>query len=1553
MSSPGQEAGDVADLTISQLRLVELLTWGTLVAIIRTIVLYITFALPIIIGILVTIAFLFIQAEYPTITEDIANSPLLNEIATSAINVVIVTIDGVFRIIDFFIEAWDFFVNIIYLVGEKLYDALEDLLQVLFGTPKLQCILADLFDLAANLVGQILIGIKLVLESTQRTLKVVDETVPPIPSESAPPSVNKLFCAQTFPSLTSLDVSSNRQTRVMQDADPKNITPATIDHLTHAGFCSPQGGVNPDFDGGEKGHEPNGQCPPSPLNVDILKFSQVIIQIVVDVLEAVIPIAIVLIKDAFQEIAIVLPQFINLISQIINELKEHGVFTSLIALAKSIALQIYPVWNFFCPVFALFGWFLCSVFGFLSQILHSLVGLFICAFDGQSGANAQMSAPTLPAPIEASLFNNQTFDTVGATRSGRAFVLTLNRPSDVNLTQSSGFYFVPPSGELYPQSIRLDYNAVFNVPANGTVFNETAYAEYANQLAYLWQSYRASIMCGIDGRHNCQDFTSVQASVTSDYSVLDMYDYENDTLASATYLASSSSKCDKTDFVYGIYPNRTTFGPCNYNKNTANGASDNCNCKMYCNPNIMTNSGLPSEEALKKIDDTKDYNQSYSCVNPSGQCSRLPGQLCPTSLNNGQTINPSCKPCTGSDTGCNIPSPCYNTLNQPAIIAASGGNPKKFTCKCDGSDYCGGDNFDMQSLFHQTGTESGPASACHTTQGPVLGLFSEHVPIPNLNGPPTCSAPRWVFDVQQMQCICSYGPGTVPCYWGGYFCINWSISQTVFNTPVTPPTDVTCVNGKDSNEIIKFVKNLFDCFGTDVTTLLFGGDDDDGDNVCGGPLNPSSMADDGDLQRILGLNATTAPQIFSQPGDTPANNFPNSSTFLAPAVGTGTDAGYCPSGQVEGTDSCQYPPGINQSAFKCNTSNTQSAQGGSNNQADPSVTGVGGGATGTRCKAILQMCSCLKPLNSNNASDPLFAVAKCELQVLENIAKNAANIAKNVFNVVVTLFRALPSVVKSILDFIEELALDGLQWLEEFAKQAGVIFTTLQNTATLSGGIKTQMQKLEQSDVYKQFLNTSAGKMLSQLSTKKINPNATCDAACLNGSRAGSYCILNCPRTQCFLSGSPSLCCFPGPAPATLGRATQQSGVNLAGVVDATTGATLSETMSSARKFCVLGSTAADANFSDVTMTFANWTRTVPVGGRYTARMLQQMIAIVKNKQFSQLLNQSDLFDAIEQLQNIYDIMTGATQIYTPMRDDVESMRLRNDYDRNGDYQYVYDPLGIRSHFGQTVGGLIGGMVQARWASYTQEAERVRAARDAVNVDLSDAGAPGAPTSGGRPSDCPMEGTNLTSYCERAGTRDPCCRCMVINGQCRASVKSPYCCCSKNSSAYECCKGLPGCIPPIFKNIRLSRIANVDFLKYVNRQTCEPFNTGYKEVLFLVRVVMGDFVHAFIKSADTEAQRNFYQFFLGWLEFPDDNSLPAFAYLCFVLNLGRFFALLLILFLAGLLYIGFAPLVNELWEALTEEFEELQIIAGQAANSGGGGMGGMVMQQSQQISPTS
>jgi hypothetical protein len=346
--------------------------------------------------------------------------------------------------------------------------------------------------------------------------------------------------------------------------------------------------------------------------------------------------------------------------------------------------------------------------------------------------------------------------------------------------------------------------------------------------------------------------------------------------------------------------------------------------------------------------------------------------------------------------------------------------------------------------------------------------------------------------------------------------------------------------------------------------------------------------------------------------------------------------------------------------------------------------------------------------------------------------------------------------------------------------------------------------------------------------------------------------------------------------------------------------------------------------------------------GRFNRRMLQQLIGTYAQKSLSMFQNHSNAFESISKLHALANIMTGETHVYTPMRDDVEAMKLQTE-NANRSYQYVFDPWGTRSQFGQIIGGLVGGAVQHRWAEYTKQREREQAADDAVNanVDLTDASTASPNTT----LQCPTPKAALDDYCNRAGTVDPCCRCMTINGTCRASVKSPYCCCHKDSTPYECCKGLPGCLYPIFKRLKIPRILNVDFLKYVNADTCAPFNTAPKQILFLLRFILGDFVHKFIAASDFETMKNFYQFFLGWLEFPDDNSLPAFALLCFLLNIGRLLAFLFIVFLAGILFIAFGPLFNELFDTFIADIEEAQTIATQEDEAAGGGGNNALLQQ--------
>lgn len=1523
--SPKKQLGDILDLSLINARLFELLTWGTVVATLRTLFLLATFSLFIIIAIPVIFGALVIQREYPIITDDIANNALANEIVTIGINTIIELINASFRIVDFFIDVWDYLVGILYLTGEMLYHAIEDFLQVVFGTPKLQCVVADLVSLGANVFGQVMMGIKLVFDSTQRTLHFVDDIVPPPPAPGATRDENKRYAAYVVPELTELDVSRNKAHRVFHEANIPGLTAATFNHTHRQQFCSPQGGVNPDFDGGETTNEKNGQCPPNTkILTDILKVITVLIQIITDVLEFVIPVAIVFFKDVFHELTIVIPQFLTMISKIVNALKEKGVFTNVMDVVRSSMHEFAELWNSFCFVFAFVGWVICGILAFLAYLLNSFVGTLVCAFSGGTGANSALSAPALPPPIEASVFNSAPIGSdAEMSQYGRPYVLTLNRPSDANISQTYGFYFVPPSNRSFPQDERLNYAGIYTVPPTGTVYNRSARAAYANQQAYMHSATRAAVICGLLDR-SCRDTTSLFRSTIPENSVGKYVMREDDTAAEAAVLSSSSSKCgvlSTSSYVYGAYENGTActtcnFDPCNLQDNTANPYAPNCNCKQFCNPNIMTNSGLPDEGVFNPMASTSSIT-NFTCTNPSGRCERLPGQICPTS-NYGFQVSGTC---SGSDTGNNVPGPCYDAAHQAFVLDASiPYPPSKWVCSCEGSDECGGSSYDTGKAIR----------GC--------GVYSVKTNNLNMNGKPTCLAPRVLVNVQTYQCACLNHLSDFPCFFGGYACMNWSLSANLFNNASGPTPDVACISG-DNIGPLEFLDNLFDCFEKDATQLLFGGDEDDGDNICGPPLNPSQPEDDGDLQQTTGVN-------FSVPGDTPANQFPKTGTGnlnfsqISGKPGTSQTAGYCPPGQQDDI-TCNYPPNTAPNGtFKCKTPST-SAAGGATNQADVSMTGVTKGGYGTRCKAILQMCTCLKPLaNSTASTDPIFAAVKCEVQALEQLVVSLANNAKSVWNLVVSLLRALPQTIAAVLDYLGDLLLDTLTFLVDFAAQTGVIFITLENSGTLASGIVDSMKQLEKTDIWKQFANTTAGRTLTQLSTRKLSQNATCDPACLNGSKPNSGCLNTCPRTKCFLSGAPSLCCFPGPPPALFSGETT-SGLNFTGSVDSVSGEPIENLLSDSHRFCILGTTDRDVDFSNVTLRYAKVSYHQPQTGIFTRGMLQQMIGLHAQKSLATFQNHIDLYDSITKLQAIANIMAGETQIYTPERDDVVGTKLRRNYG-NREYQWTYDELGLRSQFGQILGGLTSGAVQARWQEYIKQREREKDADAAVNPDLS-----AASTADTTNLTCPTADSvpTLDAYCAKAGTFDPCCRCKTINGECRASPKSPYCCCHKNSTAYECCKGLPGCLYPIFTNFKIPRILNVDFLKYVNADTCAPFNTAPKQILFLLRFILGDFVHKFIAASQFETMKNFYQFFLGWLEFPDDNSLPAFALLCFLLNIGRLLAFLFIVFLAGILFIAFGPLFNELFDTFIADIEEAQTIATQEDEAAGGGNNAALLQQ--------
>jgi hypothetical protein len=1514
-----------------------LATVGVIFTLFRAAFLYATFILPILIFALITYLLLWVQAFYPQVSAAIADNPVSNEAITFIINSAIELINGAFELANFFIELWDWLVPIFYMIMDLLAPAIDALLTTLFGTPSLQCIIGYLIEIAANILGDLLTAFFQGITALGRAL----QQVPPMCSYdfgeckdrykkgsfgngSHPLTQNvtvgdadfnaaKQTCSIYQPFLDELDLNNRQEAPAPEDDMPLL---ETINATFAEGLCSPSGGPNPAVFPNTQQNEREGTCPPNSKLVNFaISFARVLINLLAIAAEFLLATLIVFIKDLLPEIAIILPQFANLIGQILTELRTHGVFSQIIQIVYNILQMIAPIFNVLCPLFAQVGWFICSVMGFLSQALNSIVGSIACALNGQQPSYPPPAALSLPPPIETSIFNsNSTYYRTGETRAGRVFHMTVNRPSDYNLSQQYGIIFNPPSFKPYPQTVRINYTGQFSVPIGSTVNGSAAFITYMNYLRQIHMRSRSSIVQGIDYKHTFLNSPHLGSMTTSSADYVGggpQFVAENDTAEELTSISvsSSNSQCCNNNYnknraynTYGMKTDQTlctdasqcAYVNCTTDQSdtpTANNyPGENCGCPSFCNPNIMTN----------KPNDVNNCDNPV-CSNPTGICNKLPGQYCPTSTafgqfqaasgaysDNGKQI--SC-PCESGGTneptrGCNVVQPCYG--NAP--------------CFCHGSGDCGANYDDVYKSINEC-----------VNPGSIGGnLHPNSFPIPNLNGPITCKIPRSTITVEAMVCICQslkFGMNgftsdaenqatLAGCAFGGYFCINWSTSANTF-VALTPPPVPACAVTAVPPSFKTFIKSLHTCFEEQQPDQsLFGSDLSTDPNVCGDPANPSGPEDDSDMNQVPGVPPSL---IYNPGGDRPVGGMPKSDSYKS--AYNDPNVGYCPAGNN------------NMYGCKANTTNqcTSKRQGGADDQALPSATGVSpttaAGPTGTRCKMFAQMCSCIYFPAGFNASGNITNMSglpsvinvtfgPCANNAIMELNVLVANLAKNIFNLEVDVLRVLPAITGDTIKFLFNLGLDVIQWIVDFAFQEGVVMLSLLNSAELSKGMGHAFERMTKSDYFQEFKNSPIGMQFLNLSRTRLPANASC-AAFLNGTPGASF--LNCPEAVCFMLGDASLCCSP-PVPSNNGEGNLSTHQNMTGMSNQATGRTIEETISTQRRFCISG---GSDTLNDVNVRYSM--KTYRPRSRFTQKMIGQALQVYRAIDWRRFYNNNTDFVAyIRQLELVSDIVTGVTQVYTPDYSDIPYFG----YDGNRstrEYQYFNDDAGVRSALGILTSQLVGGAMYAQIQAAARAQDRLTAANSAQDVDQT--------------AGC----QNVTeAMCQTLGVHNPCCRCMTINGQCRANTKNPTCCCHAGSSVYDCCLGLPGCIRPIF-TLRIPKILNVDWLANVNDQTCAYVDSGPKSLLFIFRLLLSTPVTKFIKDAPTAAMRNFYQTLLGWLTFPG-NQLPPYALVCFLFNLGGLFLMLFIFFLVGLLWIAASPWINEVWDYFFEVVEEAQIV---------------------------
>lgn len=157
---------------------------------------------------------------------------------------------------------------------------------------------------------------------------------------------------------------------------------------------------------------------------------------------------------------------------------------------------------------------------------------------------------------------------------------------------------------------------------------------------------------------------------------------------------------------------------------------------------------------------------------------------------------------------------------------------------------------------------------------------------------------------------------------------------------------------------------------------------------------------------------------------------------------------------------------------------------------------------------------------------------------------------------------------------------------------------------------------------------------------------------------------------------------------------------------------------------------------------------------------------------------------------------------------------------------------------------------------------------------------------------------------------------------CKATPEDPYRCCTASSSTYQCCRGLVGCIPPIpVDSITINVTITNNTIQWLraleDRETCADFSNGFKELLFLIRLVTNQPISDLIANVPSFAQP-LYEVLFGWLTF-GDAGFPEYAWVCFLLNIGGLLLLVTILLYLAVLGLAFGPWVQKLF-ALSEDY---------------------------------
>lgn len=1525
---------------------------GLITAVFNTIALLIAFIFPLLIGLCILIPLLVVEEEYPTVINDIVNptNKLENGIGWFLLigyDTVALIINVLERLANLAITVWDLFVPVLYWIANLLLAVVQAIIEELYGTPDLQCILAETAWMFVSVLDNVGSGMRDVWYSVKRTIifdralivnvttaadtvrkgSVHGRKITPLGYDS---TLDKFRISEAdqeriqYRDVGALDgqyvfdVVNTDNTQAQQNDYVCTHCRAEVDQSQDAPCCQPLGSDTPCNDQDED------TAPTCPSDSAIINVVTPIVDILIAVwfqfVSFVVPFVILFFQTLLSEILVIAPAMIDTLRQVVQLFISSGLIPLTIQFLYGVLVNATGLLRILCVVGQIVFAFMSAVAKTLISIIDSIVVNIVRTFD------------TWTVPYTCNIIAQSDLDSIEQFLATPGFGRRVVHGRKLEF--SPAVYvdnYARGSEHLYEAMSKASSNSISvlsKTEADAAGFNAIG-DSIRDPVSPVQHRRRAGNIVQRNFGTGFTSYSSYNEYALARQKLMHRLDYEflkatTLHLSSVTHwltlaVTGSHAIVGNSDFMHTIVSRRPAF----FQEQTKATVS-----------HLAFHLGVINFDAL--IGGRSTFDGSFEIrkhakkqlipVAPEDYFDLIDYQCDASSFDDGHIFD------TDGDV--------YSSVIYKGSQGDSGNQcaDKEVGKDCTADDQC--DCFGIWTYNDPSAVTPGPNCSCQST--PDCGLFD------------SCAD----------QCLGSTngeaGPSrTFSCNYFSHVCINimrysqaYNRSSPEFNQAVCNASNCAKACGL-CNTLVCNTTNCSLCYSTSPCLS----------NIQTANANKDYLGSEESPDGLRPKNCTATNATYEQVKGDPCysclgNTIPGYTTNqgcttcggVQQKAGDPTAWSARPLGAF-GPCSCtsaSSEPGSDQTTYDVNC----------DPQLDPTcTTNMDNSDPSAYSDTIPTNYTTTKPVSGRS-------VISCLVVDLKVMIEDVLSQFEIILEGFVALLSILPALIQTFFHAIAELTQAAAVWVIELLDGTIKIIRFMYNTHAFARAFQQDLDLYKNSSAsYQAFLKSFGDQQDVLTSVTLAHPSS-------NPSRLGqmNYAILSCDPTFTYDNENVSFrtcpeysCCSSDPSAADFCRppirAIQEFEVanftqdlisefycNYTQLDEAHRNSLEEEVASESKRHVNIEQIQYIKRKNPLLAFFKPMSK----------KQLERIRALVYNADFDQLWNIAHS----ESMQSYY---VAIDTIRAFLRDSpVPEVDMMNPADPDAFAAWTFESINPQVNSGSMIGRMTRGfkklfvdytyvmeelLVQSRIERKGNYEDAIRSAMRATCVG----------------DHCSASSTVIdddtldTTVCNN--TLPLHCRCKIIGGKCRARPDDPYCCWTNVTAAlrnpWAGCEGLPGCLPLIPSDLRLPLLTKGDFAwmeVFADPATCDYcrsdwysgffgmnvdwFIGGLKMVLFLIRCVFNEPVKLYLEhfpptaTEETPAgviqavydtivnyssnmARNLATFCFGWLMFPG-GYYPSFALFCFVMNIGNLVYLCFVISIMALLVYAFSEFVMEL-----------------------------------------